>query len=129
MKPQVKFVIAIIAGTALGAAAVEGLHAQAKAKAPVYVITEIDVTNADGYDKEYAPKIAPAVVKAGGKRLAATDKITSLEGQPPAKRISIQLWESDDQFKAYRNSAEFKEVRKIGDKYAKFRTFSVEGLQ
>jgi hypothetical protein len=31
-------------------------------------------------------------------------------------------------FKAYRNSAEFKEVRKIGNKYAKFRTFTVEGL-
>jgi uncharacterized protein (DUF1330 family) len=129
MKPQVKLAIAIIAGTALGAAAVEGLHAQGKAKTPIYVITEIDVTNADGYAKEYSPKIAAVIVKAGGKRLAATDNVTSFDGQPPAKRVSIQLWESSDQYKAYRNSAEYKEVRKIGDKYAKFRTFSVEAMQ
>jgi uncharacterized protein (DUF1330 family) len=129
MMPQVKLAIAIIAGTALGAAAVEGLHAQAKAKAPVYVVTEIDVTNQDAYAKEYSPKVAAAIAKAGGKRLAASGNVTSFEGQPPAKRVSIQLWESNDQYKAYRNSAEFKEVRKIGEKYAKFRTFSVEALQ
>jgi uncharacterized protein (DUF1330 family) len=129
MKPQAKFVIAIIAGAALGAAAVEGLHAQAKAKAPVYVITEIDVTNPDGYAKEYTPKVAAAIVKAGGKRLAATDNLISFEGRPPAERVSIQLWESNDQYRAYRNSVEFQEVRMMGDKYAKFRTFSVEALQ
>jgi hypothetical protein len=34
-----------------------------------------------------------------------------------------------EKFQAYRNSAEFKELRaNIGDKYAKFRTFTVEGV-
>jgi hypothetical protein len=28
----------------------------------------------------------------------------------------------------WRNSAEFKENRKIGEKYAKFRSFTIEGL-
>jgi hypothetical protein len=31
-----------------------------------------------------------------------------------------------DQYMAYRNSTELKEVRKIGDKHADFRTFAVE---
>jgi heme-degrading monooxygenase HmoA len=49
-------------------------------------------------------------------------------GTPPAPRIAIQQWDSLDAAKAWRNSAEYKEARKIGDKYAKFRAFAVEGL-
>ena len=62
----------IFAGIAIGAVAVEGLHAQAKP--PAYVIGEIDVTNQDGYAKEYQPA-ALAVLKAhGGKILSRGDK-------------------------------------------------------
>lgn len=129
MKSQYKLALAIVAGFGLGAAAVEGLHAQAKAKSPVYVVAEIDVTNLDAYVKEYAPKAQALIDKSGGKRLAASQNVTSFEGQPPAKRVAIQLWASNEQYKAYRNSAEFKENRKIGDKYAKFRSYSVEAQQ
>ena len=41
----------ILAGVAVGAAAVQTLHAQAKL--PAYVVAEIDVTNAEPYDKQY----------------------------------------------------------------------------
>jgi hypothetical protein len=51
----------MIAGAALGGAATQGLHAQAKP--PVYLVTEIDVTNPDAYAKEFAPK-AQATIKA-----------------------------------------------------------------
>jgi len=40
--------LGMLAGTLIGAAAVSGLHAQAKP--PVYLVTEIDVTNPDAYD-------------------------------------------------------------------------------
>ena len=33
-----------------------------------------------------------------------------------------------EQYKAYRSSAEFKEVRKLGDKYAKFNSVALEAL-
>jgi uncharacterized protein (DUF1330 family) len=59
--------------------------------------------------------------------LAAGMKIEGFEGQPP-KRVAIQQWASMEQAKAWYNSAEYKEARKIGEKYAKFRVFSVEGL-
>jgi len=42
----------MLAGAAIGAAAVNGLHAQAKS--PLYVVSEIDVTNPDAYGKEYS---------------------------------------------------------------------------
>ncbi len=42
MKPNYKIAMAMLAGVAFGALAVQGLHAQANP--PVYVVTEIDVT-------------------------------------------------------------------------------------
>ena len=45
------FVYQLGAGIAVGALAVQGLHAQAKP--PVYNIVEIDVTNPEAYAKDY----------------------------------------------------------------------------
>jgi uncharacterized protein (DUF1330 family) len=126
MRTQYTIAIAMLAGFGLGAVAVQGLHAQAKP--PVYLITEIDVTNIDAYTKEYAPK-AQALIKAnGGRLLAAGQKVTALEGDPPKARVAVSAWDDMHNIQAWRNSAEFKENRKIGEKYAKFRSFTIEGL-
>jgi heme-degrading monooxygenase HmoA len=42
--------------------------------------------------------------------------------------VTIQAWDSLEKAQAWRNSAEYKELRKIGDKYAKFRAYAVEGM-
>jgi uncharacterized protein (DUF1330 family) len=132
MKTQYTVALAMLAGAAIGASAVNGLHAQAKA--PVYLVTEIDVSNSDAYGKEYAPK-AQALIKAagghfvaiGGVAGAGAGKVTAFDGEAP-KRVAVQTWDSMEQYQAYRNSPGFKEVRQIGDKYAKFRTFAVDGV-
>jgi uncharacterized protein (DUF1330 family) len=122
----------MLAGAAIGAAAVNGLTAQAKA--PLYVVTEIDVTNPDAYGKEYAPKAQALIKSVGGRFLAiggvagaGAGKVTAFDGEAP-KRATLQVWDSLEQFQAYRNSPAFKEVRQIGDKYAKFHTFAVDGV-
>jgi uncharacterized protein (DUF1330 family) len=115
----------MLGGIAVGAAAVQTLHAQATP--PVYYIAEIDVTNLEGYAKEFAPKGQAIVKAAGGRVLAAGQKVTALEGEPPKSRVAVFVWDSMDKLQAWRNSAEFKENRKIGDKYAKFRAFAIEG--
>jgi hypothetical protein len=56
MKSNYKVAVAMLAGVALGALVVQGLHAQAKP--PIYVVTEIDVSNLDAYLKEYVPLLA-----------------------------------------------------------------------
>jgi hypothetical protein len=53
MKTRFTVTLSILAGAALGAAAVQGLHAQAKP--PIYYVAEIDVTNPDAYGKENMP--------------------------------------------------------------------------
>ncbi len=50
MKTNYKVTVALAAGVAIGGAAVQGLHAQAKP--PAYVVSEIDVTDKDAYVKE-----------------------------------------------------------------------------
>src|SRR5208282_2750088 len=113
MNPKYKMTIAALIGAAVGAVAVQGLHAQAKP--PVYTVTEIDVTNVDAYMKEYVPVVQPIIKKSGGKLLAASLKVTALEGTAP-KRVAINQWESLEKAQALYNSAEYKDAQKIGDK-------------
>ena len=126
MKAQYSVPLAMVAGIGVGAAAVQTLHAQATP--PIYRIAEIQVTDVDAYTKEFAPKAQAALKNAGGRFLAAGQKVTALEGEPPKTRVTIQVWDSLEKMKAAYDSAEYKEARKIGDKYAKFRAFAVEGL-
>ena len=126
MKTRYTVTLAMLAGFGLGAVAVQGLHAQAKP--PIYYVAEIDVTNIDAYTKEYAPLAQASIKAAGGRLLAAGQNVTSIEGAPPTKRVAIQVWDSMEKIQAWRNSAEYKKAREIGNKFAKFRAFTVEGL-
>jgi uncharacterized protein (DUF1330 family) len=126
MNRSITIGLSMLAGAVLGAAAVQGLHAQSKA--PVYYVSEIDITNLEAYTKDYAPKAQALTRAMGGRLLAAGENITTFEGAPPRTRITISAWESFDKVKAWRNSADYKELRKTGDQYAKFRAFAVEGV-
>ena len=126
MKANFKVAIALVAGAAIGGIAVQGLHAQTKP--PVYTVSEIDVTNVAAYEKEFAPIAQASIRKSGGKILAGSQKVTSLEGTPPKSRVTIQAWDSLEQAQAWRNSADYKAARMIGDKYATYRAFAVEGM-
>ena len=126
MKTNYKVAIALVAGAAIGGAAIQGLHAQAKP--PVYTVVEFNVTDADAYTKEFVPLMRANIQKLGGKVAGANKNVITLEGAPQKSRVVIQLWDSMEQLQAYRDSAEFKQARKIGEKYVTFRTFVVEGL-
>ncbi len=126
MKSNYKLAIAMLAGGALGAAAVQGLHAQTKP--PAYVISEIDVTNKEAYAKEYVPLAVAALKESGQKQLAAGGQTVSLSGEPPKSRIVLSVFENIDKAKAAYTSPAYLEARKIGDKYAKLRIFAVEGV-
>jgi uncharacterized protein (DUF1330 family) len=126
MKAQYTVALAMLAGIGIGAAAVQGLNAQAQP--PVYYVAEVDVTNIEAYTREYAPKAQALIKSMGGRVVAAGQKVTALEGDPPKPRVAIIVWDNMDKIHAWRNSSEFKELRKIGGQYAKFRNFTVEGL-
>src|SRR5262245_4513311 len=89
MKQYLGLGLAMLAGTVIGAAAVSGLHAQARP--PVYLVTEIDVTNPEAYGTEFAPKAQATIRAAGGRQVAiggaggaGAKPITALAGTPQA---------------------------------------------
>jgi uncharacterized protein (DUF1330 family) len=125
MNSKYKMTVAVLIGAALGAAAVQGLHAQAKP--PVYTVTEIDVNNVDGYMKEYVPVVQPIIKKGGGTLLAASLKVTAMIGTAP-KRVAINRWDSLEAAQALYNSPDYKAAEAIGSKYATFHRYAVEGL-
>ena len=118
--------VAVLAGIGIGAITVETLHAQSKP--PVYVVSEIDESNVDAYTKQYISLARSSIAKAGGKAIAAGQKVTMIEGTPQAARITINSFESLEKVQAWRNSHDYQDARKTGDKYAKFRTYVVDGL-
>ena len=118
--------LGMLASFALGAGIVEGLHAQASP--PAYVISEIDVTNADAYAKEYVPLANKALADSGQKRLVSGGKTIALSGTPPAARVVVSMFESLEKAKAAYSSPAYLEARKIGDQYGKLRIFAVEGI-
>ncbi len=132
MKTPYVISLAALVGFGLGATAIGGLHAQAKA--PVYYISEINVTDPDAYAKEYAPK-AQALIKAAGGRFVAlggvggstAGKVTAFDGDAP-KRVTVQTWDSIEKIKALRADPAYVSLRKIGEKYATFHSFAVDGV-
>src|SRR5262245_47131257 len=124
MKSHCVVAVALLSGIGIGAMAVQGLHAQAKPRA--YAIAEIEVTNQDGYVKEYLPPSSKALLDNGAKYLARGSRTASIKGEPP-KRIVLLTFENFEQAQAAFNSPAFQEAAKIGEKYAKFRIYAVEG--
>jgi uncharacterized protein (DUF1330 family) len=91
-------------------------------------VTEIGISDVDAYQKEYLP-LAQVSIKASGSRLVgAGQNIVVYEGPSPGTRVAINAFDSLNAAQAWRNSDQFKEARKVDDKYAKFRSFAIEGL-
>jgi uncharacterized protein (DUF1330 family) len=102
MKTYTMAALAALAGVAIGALAVQGIHAQAKP--PVaYHVAEIDVTNEDVFSKQWIPKVEETVKASGGVYLVRSTNIERIEGAPP-KRLLITKWDNMDKLAAWRIS-------------------------
>jgi len=124
MNRSITLGMAMLAGAALGAAAVQGLHAQAKPKA--YLVTEFEVTDASA-QAAYAP-LVQAVIKAAGAHnfFTAGGKTVGFIGEAP-KVVAISEWDSLEQVQAYRNSTAFKNLAPQRDKAQRqVRSYAVE---
>jgi uncharacterized protein (DUF1330 family) len=126
MKIRSQTALALLAGFAIGAVAVQGLHAAGGP--PAYVVSEISISDLDAYQQNYLPLAQASIKAAGGRLIAAGQNIVVFEGPSPGTRVAINAFDSLDAAQAWRNSDSFKEARKVGDKYAKFSAFAVEGL-
>jgi uncharacterized protein (DUF1330 family) len=124
MKTKYAVALSVLAGIAIGAAAVQGLHAQAKPKA--YLITESEALDAAAI-AAYGPVIRPVVDAAGGRRLNIPGgKTVAFVGEAP-KRVAISEWESLEKAQAFVSSDAFKKLAPQRDKAVKtIRSYAVE---
>jgi uncharacterized protein (DUF1330 family) len=105
---------------------------QGEARPPAYLIGQIDVTDPNGYAKEYLPKAREIIKAHGGKLVAAAgaaatgSQVVAIDGNPP-KRVVIYMYPSMEALQAWRSDPAYVQVRAIGERYATYHTFAVEG--
>jgi uncharacterized protein (DUF1330 family) len=125
MKLRYALVMAALSSTVVGMA-VHTLHAQGKP--PVYMIAMNEVTDPEGYRKEYLPTAQKTLKEHGGVYVAAGPG-TQIDGSLPKGRVVILRWESMEALNGWRHSPEYEALRKVGEKFAKYNAVAVEGVK
>jgi uncharacterized protein (DUF1330 family) len=128
MNRHISIGLAMLAGAVLGAAAVNGLHAQSKSLGAYAVVDISEMIDANLFRQQLLPKVTPAALATfGGQYAIRTDNITALDGTPP-QRFVVIAFDSMDKAKAWSSSPSQKEVDAIRMKATKSRQFLVEGF-
>jgi uncharacterized protein (DUF1330 family) len=125
MNGKSKIAVSLLAGAALGAAAVQVLHAQAKPKA--YLVTETELLDPTAL-ATYLPKVREAAKAAGGNLdfIPAGGTVVKVVGEAP-KRAGISEWESLEKVQAWIDSPARKELAPLREKVQKItRQFIIE---
>lgn len=125
MKTTLAVGLALIAGFALGAGAIQGLHAQS-AKKPAYLVAEVKVTDPATY-QAYVDK-APATVKAAGGKVIARGKPDVKEGAAAQGNIAIVEFPSLADAEKWYSTPPYKDLIPLRQKAAEVRLYFVEGL-
>jgi uncharacterized protein (DUF1330 family) len=125
MRTGYAIALAMLVGVAIGAVAVEGLHAQAKPKA--YTVTETETLDATA-QAEFAKAATAAQLPAGGHPLrTGGGKIVKIDGAEPPKRVILTEWDSLDQALAFYKSKAWTDLASLRDKATKtIRRYAVE---
>ena len=124
MKLRYALAMAALSSTAVGMA-VHALHAQGKP--PVYMVAMNEVTDPEGYRKEYLPTALKTLKDHGGVYVAAGPG-TQVDGSLPKGRVVILRWESMEALNGWRHSPEYEAIRKVGECFAKYNVIAVDGV-
>ena len=122
-----KSTLTLLAGAALGAAAIQGLQAQAKP--PTYMVVDMSEISDPEPLKVITqrPIGTPVLPQYGGRHIMRSDKFVALEGTPPA-RFVVLAFDNAERAIAFNNSPEQRETAAIRHKTSKSRVFLVEGM-
>jgi uncharacterized protein (DUF1330 family) len=114
----------MIAGVAIGATAIQGLHAQAS-KARVLMISESEIVNSAAVP-EYNTEVK-RVLKAAGGDLSISDKVIAVLGTAP-QRVGVTEFDSVDKAQAWVKSKEREALAPVREKAVKIvRQYIIEG--
>jgi uncharacterized protein (DUF1330 family) len=95
---------------------------------PAYVITDLVVVrDAERYGR-YRPLGAASLEKYGGRYLARGGAVETLEGDWPATRVGILEFDSMAAARAWYDSPEYTEARRLREGAVEVRFLLVEGV-
>jgi uncharacterized protein (DUF1330 family) len=92
-----------------------------------YIIVDLEITDPVNYD-EYKKVAGATVERYGGKYLVRGGACETLEGNWQPKRIVVLEFPSAERAKAWLNSSEYAEPRKMRHRTAKTRMIMVDGV-
>src|SRR5262245_4506194 len=124
MKIKYALALALATGLALGAVAVQTLHA--RATPPVYFVVEIDeITDASGFEdlRKTGPRNIVEVKYHDGRYIARTEKIIGLDGTAP-KFFAIIAFANMEKAKAF--NADMADTTALRTRVTKSRSFIAE---
>ena len=126
MRSNFRIAIPMLAGVAIGAVVVQGLHAQA-AKPKAYVVGEIEILDAAA-QAAYLPVARKLIDQAHGRALrTAAGRVVQIEGGSPPKSAAISEWDSLDDAVAFYKSKAWTDLAPQRDKAVKLvRRYAVE---
>ena len=108
----------LLAGIAIGAIAVQGLHAQG-AKLKAYSIGEIEILDPSA-QTAYLPAARKAIEAAHGRALrTAAGRVVQIEGGPAPRNVGIVEWDSLDDAIAFYKSKAWTDLASERDKAVK----------
>jgi uncharacterized protein (DUF1330 family) len=128
MNQRITLGLTLLAGVAIGTAAIKGLNAQTRP--PTYVVIDItEMTNPEGFKAVPASSAAsPARLAAlGGRYVIRTETTTALDGVPP-KRFVLLAFDSKEKAQAWNDAPDTRELNAIRAKTTKSSSFIVEGF-
>lgn len=94
---------------------------------PAYVIVDINVADAAGYE-EYKRLAAPTVTAYGGKYIARGGRTETLEGDWVPNRLVILEFDSLERARQWLNSPEYEGPRQLRQRTATTNMVMVEGV-
>ena len=118
MKSSFKIGTVLLAGIAIGAIAVQGLHAQG-AKLKAYSVSELEILDASA-QAAYLPTARKAIEAAHGHALrTAAGRVVQIEGEPAPKSVGIVEWDSLDEAVTFYKSKAWTDLAPERDKAVK----------
>jgi uncharacterized protein (DUF1330 family) len=120
--------LTMLAGVAIGAFAVQGLHAQAKP--PTYVVINIaKTTDPEGFKAVTSSAAAgPARLKElGGRYVIRSTTMTALDGTSP-DRFVVLAFDSKEKAQGWADASDIKAINAIRAKTTNSNAFMVEGF-
>jgi uncharacterized protein (DUF1330 family) len=118
--------LAMLAGAALGAAAVNELNAQGRPPGAFAVIDVSEITDPDIFNGQLLPKFTATLVPFGGQYIIRTETMTGIDGAAP-KQLVVVAFNSPQLAKAWASSDREKEIDALRAKSTKSRVFIADG--